>query len=160
MPRSMLFAAIPAVVKCVWKTNYFTGQDTAQRYARGRPYFHSPVVRKIAELLRLEKPVPAVLDAACGTGRSSVALTKVAFRVVGVDSSAGMLAQAPCDDRIEYVEASAEVLSFVEGAFDLVTVASSFHWFDRARFLREARRVLPQPPKAKKNASSSLRIPS
>jgi SAM-dependent methyltransferase len=41
-----------------------------------------------------------------------------------------------------YVEAPAEDLPFEDGAFRLVTVAMALHWFDRSRFLAEARRVL------------------
>ena len=82
------------------------------------------------------------LDVACGTGHSSVALTEIASRVVGADPSAEMLDQAPRNDRVEYVEAAAEDLPFDAESFDLVTVSSAFHWFDRASFLSEAGRVL------------------
>lgn len=99
-------------------------------------------MRKIARSLFLDEPVPAALDVACGTGHSCVALTEIASRVVGADTSAEMLDQAPRHDRIEYVEAPAEDLPFDTGSFDLITVSSAFHWFDRARFLSEARRVL------------------
>ncbi len=125
--------------------SYFVHSGAAERYARSRPYFHPQVVRRVAQYLRLSEPVPVALDVACGTGLSSVALTEIAARVVGTDSSAAMLAQAPRDGRIEYVEAPAEDLTFVGGSFDLVTVASAFHWFDRARFLSEASRVLRAP---------------
>lgn len=122
--------------------NYFADEETAARYVRSRPYFHPLVVRKIAEFLRLREPIPAALDVACGTGHSSVALTQIASRIVGVDSSTGMLAQASRNDCVGYVEATAEDLPFDVGSFDLVTVSSAFHWFDRDRFLSEARRVL------------------
>jgi ubiquinone/menaquinone biosynthesis C-methylase UbiE len=122
--------------------NYFLHNDTAERYGRSRPYFHPQVVRRIAQYLRLREPVRVSLDVACGTGLSSVALTEIAARVVGTDSSAAMLAQAPRNVHFEYVEASAENLPFPDGSFDLVTAASAFHWFDRYRFLSEASRVL------------------
>lgn len=82
------------------------------------------------------------LDVACGTGLSCAASTEIASQVIGIDPSAEMLNRAPRNGHIEYVEASAEDLPFGAGTFDLVTVASAFHWFDRARFLSEARRVL------------------
>lgn len=120
----------------------FSHRDAAERYARGRPYFHPLVVRKITGFLGLEKPVPTALDVACGTGQSSVALKEIASRVVGADLSAEMLARAPRVEGVEYVEAAAEDLPFADESFDLATVSSAFHWFDRARFLTEARRVL------------------
>jgi SAM-dependent methyltransferase len=87
-------------------------------------------------------PVSRVLDVACGTGQSTVALKEIADRVVGIDVSAHMITQVVPDDRIEYLVASAENVSFVNESFDLVTVSSAFHWFDRELFLSEVQRVL------------------
>lgn len=120
----------------------FSHADSADRYARSRPYFHTLVVDRIATFLELREPVATALDVACGTGLSSVALREIASKVVGTDSSAEMLARAPLVEGIEYIEAPAEQLPFDDATFDLATVCSAFHWFDRARFLAEVRRVL------------------
>jgi SAM-dependent methyltransferase len=56
-----------------------------------------------------------------------------------------MLKSSRCHDRVYYVRGLAEHLPFPENAFDLVTVGLAIHWFDRDRFLSEARRVLRQP---------------
>ncbi len=122
--------------------NYFEHETAARRYAESRPYFHPLVVRRIRDFLELREPVPTALDVACGTGQSSVALKEIAYQIVATDVSRQMLAQAPQDERIRYLEAPAEELPFADESFDLITVASAFHWFDRARFLDEARRVL------------------
>ena len=53
-----------------------------------------------------------------------------------------MLATAPRDDHIDYVASTGEDLLIRTGRFDMVTVSSSFHWFDRLRFLPEAARIL------------------
>ena len=124
------------------KRNHFAGGGAAERYARGRPYFHPLVVGRIARFLSLNRSVHTALDVACGTGHSSIALAEIASRVVGVDTSVEMLDRATLDDRVEYVEAMAEDLPFDAESFDLVTVSSAFHWFDRTRFLSEARWVL------------------
>ena len=123
------------------KMGHFSHADAAERYARGRPRFHVLVVRTVAAFLELREPVPAALDMACGTGLSSVVLREIASRVVATDSSAEMLARAPRVGGVGYVEAPAEDLPLADGTFDLLTVSSAFHWFDRARFLSEARRV-------------------
>ena len=123
-------------------TNYFAGEDVAERYARNRPYFNPTVIGRIALFPGLKESLSSALDVACGTGKSTVALTEIASRVVGIDSSAGMLAHAMAHERVEYVEAPAEDLPFGAKSFDLVTVASAFHWFDRERFLPESHRVL------------------
>ncbi|MCA1718623.1 MAG: methyltransferase domain-containing protein [Actinobacteria bacterium] len=100
------------------------------------------MIEKIWDFLRLREPVPLALDAACGTGQSTVALKEIAFRVVGTDVSRKMLARAPREAGVRYVEASAEALPFADGSFQLITVALALHWFDRSHFLAEARRVL------------------
>ncbi|MGI8859881.1 MAG: class I SAM-dependent methyltransferase [Rubrobacteraceae bacterium] len=124
------------------RRNYFAGEDAAERYATGRPYFHPLVVGRVSRFLDLDGLVHAALDVACGTGLSSVALAEIASQVTGIDTSSGMLGQAPRSDHIRYVEAAAEDLPFDAESFDLVTVSSAFHWFDRDRFLSEAQRVL------------------
>jgi ubiquinone/menaquinone biosynthesis C-methylase UbiE len=100
------------------------------------------VIKKIWDFLGLREPVPLALDVACGTGQSTVALKEIASQVVGTDISQEMLARAPREAGVRYVEASAEDLPFADGFFQLITVALAFHWFDRSRFLAEASRVL------------------
>lgn len=120
---------------------FFTGSDLAARYAASRPYFHPLVIERISQLLggcRLS----LALDVACGTGQSSRALADLAERVVGTDVSYDMLAAARRSTAVDYVAANAEQLPFASSVFPLVTVALAFHWFDRARFLAEAHRVL------------------
>ena len=100
------------------------------------------VIKKICDFLRLREPIPLALDVACGTGQSTVALKEIASRVVGTDVSREMLARAPREAGVRYVEAPAEDMPFEDGSFRLVTVALALHCFDRSRFLAEARRVL------------------
>ena len=53
-----------------------------------------------------------------------------------------MLGQADRDLRIDYLVCPAEALPLANVAFDLLTVSSALHWFERNAFLAEARRVL------------------
>lgn len=100
------------------------------------------MIKKIKDFLKLREPVPRALDVACGTGQSTLALKEVASQVVGTDTSREMLARAPREAGVRYVEAPAEDLPFADDSFRLVTVALALHWFERSRFLTEARRVL------------------
>jgi SAM-dependent methyltransferase len=123
--------------------NPFVYRAGAQRYAGARPYYHPVVIELAGAYLNLEGPVERALDVACGTGQSCMALRSLARRIVGADSSSEMLAEVPKDPAIEYVEAPAEQLPFPDECFDLITVSSAFHWFQRERFLGEANRLLP-----------------
>jgi len=100
------------------------------------------VIKKIRDFLGLREPIPLALDVACGTGQSTVALKEIASRIVGTDVSREMLARAPREAGVWYVEASAEDLPIADGSLQLITVTLALHWFDRSRFLDEARRVL------------------
>jgi ubiquinone/menaquinone biosynthesis C-methylase UbiE len=66
----------------------------------------------------------------------------VARRIVGLDVSRDMLAEAAPHARIHYVAADAGAIPLVSGSVPLVTVGLAYHWLDHTRFLREASRVL------------------
>ena len=119
--------------------NYFALASAAQRYARGRPYFHRLATARIAAVCG---PVGHALDVGCGTGLSTRALAEIADTVVGTDVSADMLAQAEAHPRVTYLAAPAEALPLTDASFDLITVCQAFHWFDQERFLAEAHRLL------------------
>ena len=123
-------------------SNFFAHASAAERYARARPYFHPLVIERIKIHLKLEQPVPRALDVACGTGQSARALQAIAERVTGTDLSSEMLEYAKQNPGIEFLESPAESLPFEAGTFDLLTVCMAFHWFDQAKFLLEAHRVL------------------
>jgi SAM-dependent methyltransferase len=122
--------------------NFFSYKSAAERYTKGRPYFHPLVVERIKTFLAVAEPVGQALDVGCGTGLSTIALKEIARRVVGVDMSQEMIALAEKGDSIEYAVADAAHLPFHDEGFDLMTLSSAFHWLDRRGFLKEAERVL------------------
>jgi SAM-dependent methyltransferase len=122
--------------------NYFNPKSAAERYARGRLYFHPLIVERVKRFLSITEPLSSALDVGCGTGLSSNALREIALSVTAVDASAEMVALAPRVKGIRFVVARAEDLPFGEGEFDLVTLSQVFHWLDREKFLAEAKRVL------------------
>lgn len=113
-------------------------------------FFHADPERW-QEIVALAQPSPrdAVLDIATGTGNTAFALAPHVARVVGLDLTPEMLAQARlvAADRgaanIAWVIGDAGALPFEAGAFDLCTARAAPHHFDDLDLaLREAARVL------------------
>lgn len=122
--------------------NFFSHNTAAERYAKGRPDFHSNTIQHIKVFLKLEKKLNKVLDIACGTGLSTQALLEIATHVYGTDSSKSMLDFALQKEKINFQLAKAEEQPFADSTFDLITVCSGVHWFDIDKFLLEANRLL------------------
>jgi ubiquinone/menaquinone biosynthesis C-methylase UbiE len=122
--------------------NYFNSKTAAERYARGRPDFHSNTIRHVKDYIQIDDKLDKALDIACGTGLSTKALLEIAANVYGTDTSKEMLNFALEFDTINYSIASAEQQPFADNYFDLITVSSGVHWFDIDKFLKEANRVL------------------
>jgi SAM-dependent methyltransferase len=122
--------------------NYFSPKSAAQRYAKGRPYFHPMIIGRIKEFLSITTRLSSALDVGCGTGLSAVALKAIAENVTGLDASEEMIALAPAENGVRYSVAAAENLPFEKNEFNLLTLSQVFHWLDANRFLAEANRVL------------------
>jgi SAM-dependent methyltransferase len=125
--------------------NYFGHGVDAERYARARPQIHRTAIERFCSFAGIRAPLGAALDVGCGTGQSSVVLTQIADRVIGIDPSAAMLEHAEQHPRVEYVLSAAERTPFGGGEFDLLSAAQAFHWFDHDAFLAEAHRLLRAP---------------
>ncbi len=124
--------------------NYFEPKSTAERYSRGRPYFHEGTVKRIGEYLGIKKMnrLPRILDVACGTGLSTKALKLIGKDIYGTDISEEMLSYAKKEKGIEYLKSKAEKQPFADNSFELITVSSGVHWFEIDEFLKESNRLL------------------
>lgn len=100
-----------------------------------------------------------ILDVACGTGDSTIAIAEAVApgsRVTGVDISEGMMsllmrkaAKAGVHDRIRLLTADAEALPFPDGSFHRVSCAFGVRNFERKDLaLSEFHRVLKADGKA------------
>jgi SAM-dependent methyltransferase len=88
-----------------------------------------------------------VLDLGTGTGTIARGLARRGCAVTGLDRSEAMLEQAKPLAReagadIRFVLARAEESGLPGGSFDVVIAGQCWHWFDRPRAAREARRLL------------------
>ncbi|WP_194915573.1 class I SAM-dependent methyltransferase [Catenulispora rubra] len=120
--------------------------------------FYTRLHRKVLGLASAAGPAPGrIVDIGCGTGRllRAAAVVYPDAGLVGVDISAGMLAQARAmaqaqaqamaapGERTAFVRADCAALPFGDAGFDLATcTASSHHWPEPAVALAELRRVL------------------
>jgi demethylmenaquinone methyltransferase / 2-methoxy-6-polyprenyl-1,4-benzoquinol methylase len=97
---------------------------TYDRYASLLSFGQDPRWRRFL-VSRIEAgPGETVLDVATGTGAVARELVRQhGCAVVGVDQSAGMLAEARrrLNGRVRLVEASADALPFADGEFDALT---------------------------------------
>lgn len=89
------------------------------------------------------------VDLGCGHGVATRALAPDFSRVIGVDPSPGMVAEArsltPASSHanVEYHESAAEHLPFLaDDSVDMVVAAQSAHWFDYPRLFAELKRTV------------------
>ncbi len=84
-----------------------------------------------------------VLDLGAGAGALTVVARAAGHRVVAADPSAAMVHELiAASPAAATVQCAAENLPFAAASFDVVTVATAFHWFDPDRSLPEIARVL------------------
>ena len=130
-----------------------TGQEAVNQYDKGARRYMAPeysyFVRKI---LRRGLRCGRVLDIGTGSGLLAIELAEASgccFDIVALDISPDMLEKARenirsrgLEDRIKFVQGSADSLPFDDGSFDLViSYASLHHWFHPKTAFNEIARV-------------------
>lgn len=121
--------------------NYFLDPQRAALYHESRPSFHAQTLKNFNHA-NPTLQYQAALDVGCGTGQSSLALADWSDKVVAIDNSQSMLDNAAPHAKVTYQLADAENMPFPVNSFDLVFVASSFHWFEKRKFLNQVKKVL------------------
>jgi ubiquinone/menaquinone biosynthesis C-methylase UbiE len=103
------------------------------------------VARALQDLIA-ELGARRVLEAGCGTGHWLKALVPCVDRIIGLDSSSGMLRQAPAlPGSIGLVCGSADSLPFEGSSFDLIFVVNALHHFNNKQGFIERARYLLRP---------------
>jgi SAM-dependent methyltransferase len=115
-------------------------------YDRYRPSYPDELFDAITERLPIPRQ-PLVVDLGAGTGRASLAMANLGWRVTAVEPGKPMLdmLRARATDEgllISTVQAGAEDTGLDPASADLVTAAQAFHWFDQDRALVEIARIL------------------
>jgi ubiquinone/menaquinone biosynthesis C-methylase UbiE len=111
-----------------------------QRYADNQIWLSGEAISRLAEQLNTRR----ALEVGCGTGHWLAYLSEEVPRLVGLDLSRGMLAQAQRrQTHASWVQGDASTLPFPREHFDLLFCINALHNFDDPpQFLAEAFRVL------------------
>ena len=120
--------------------------QTAEDYARYRAGFPDSFFDRLAAL-GFASGNQSVLDIGTGTGALALTFAERGNRVVGLDPAPEMLEQARhrAEARglaLEFEQRGAEATGRPDAAFDAVSAATCWHWFDRPRAAEECARVL------------------
>ena len=125
--------------------------ERAPSYESGRHgQLHKEISDRVVKLALSRVPAPRhVLDVGCGTGyvlRQLAARLPKASEFLGVDAAPKMIEVArstSSDERLNFLQGTAERLPADESAYDLVVSTTSFdHWTDQAAGIRECARAL------------------
>lgn len=117
--------------------DHFSGR--ARDYARYRPDYPRALFEFLADLAPERT---TAWDCATGSGQAALGLAEDFDRVIATDASLDQIASAARHRRVHYAVAPAEEAPLPSCSIALVAAAQALHWFDRARFWEEVRRVL------------------
>ncbi|GIY85561.1 methyltransferase DDB_G0268948 [Caerostris extrusa] len=122
-------------------------QYDSKVYCSGRKDTAEEVIEIVLSFLKekIPEPLEKAADVGCGTGQSTAILAPYFKHVYGSDVSVPQIQEAIASrslPNVTYSAGPAEELPFEDGSLQLVTAATSMHWFKLDLFLPEVRRVL------------------
>lgn len=107
-------------------------------YARYRPTYPQELFEHV---LSFVKERTCAWDCATGNGQAANVLADYFKTVEATDISEAQVEKAVQKKNIRYQICPAERSPFADDRFDLITVATAYHWFDWKAFAAEAARV-------------------
>lgn len=114
-------------------------------YAKARPAYPASLFAHLSERGIIRADTTAA-DIGSGTGIFTLQLAPFVAKVYAVEPNDDMRTKAETAfasySNIVSVSATAEQTTLADHSVDLITVAQAFHWFDRAAFRTECRRIL------------------
>lgn len=111
----------------------------AANYARFRPRYPDAL---FAELAQRAPARDEAWDCGAGSGQAALGLAAHFRHVLASDPDLKQIDAAMPHERVTYRHLVDEPSDFVDGRFELVTVAQALHWFELEPFYATVRRVL------------------
>ncbi|MBT8161066.1 MULTISPECIES: class I SAM-dependent methyltransferase [Arthrobacter] len=113
-------------------------QDGGEHYERVRPGYPADSADWV-----IPDGARDAADVGAGTGKFTALLVERGLAVSAVDPSTDMLAQLrKAYPQVNALEGTAEATGLADSAFDVVSVAQAWHWFDPIEASKEAARIL------------------
>lgn len=142
---------VKSAVICLLRKEYTMNEDKftgkAQIYSQFRPGYPAEFIDYLYTATGF-RDSSTIADIGSGTGIFSKYLLLKNSTVFGVEPNDDMRSTAGKDlsrfKNYRLVKASAEHTGLPDSFVDFITVAQAFHWFDRAAFRSECRRVLKE----------------
>lgn len=107
----------------------------AKAYRQSRPGYSKDIFNLLKYILSSNNKKIKSLDLGSGTGIFTKEIAKFSHKVIGVELSKGMIANAYKIKNIKYLNSSADNV-ILEEKFDLFSSASCFHWFDNSKIAK------------------------
>jgi ubiquinone/menaquinone biosynthesis C-methylase UbiE len=112
--------------------------NQASDYAKYRPTYPKELFEYIVAFVQNKT---MAWDCATGNGQAAGLLSGYFEKVIATDISKAQLENAVQKNNISYQISPAEKTPFPDNSFDLITVATAYHWFEHKAFYKEATRV-------------------
>jgi ubiquinone/menaquinone biosynthesis C-methylase UbiE len=119
--------------------NAQTFSHASDQYAKNRPRYPEELFSYLSDLCPKHD---RAWDCATGNGQAAISLANHFTRVEATDISAEQIEHGHPHPQVRYSISPAEHTSFPASSFDLITVATAFHWFDQQAFFQEVDRTL------------------
>lgn len=119
---------------------------SAAGYAAARPAYPASLFKTVLAHHNADSSAGSLLDLGCGHGLIAREMSPHFGKVIGLDTSPGMVAQAQSmteDPKISFRRGGAEDLSFLsDQSIDMVVSGQAAHWFDYGKAWLEISRVI------------------
>ena len=110
----------------------------SETYAKYRPTYPRELFDYILQFVKQRE---CAWDCGTGNGQAAVVLADYFEKLNASDISEAQVSKAVIKANIEYHICPAEQTPFADNSFDLITVATAYHWLHWKEFKKEATRV-------------------